>query len=87
MASPGHKVGNIYICKFHTPGSPNQISDHSICFISNQSAHNRLIPVHLTGTKKGYSSEKMKIFYNILRADCVYSVIFIHISILSMDSY
>ncbi len=55
-------------------------------FISGQSTYNRLIHVHWTGSKKANISEQMKTIYNILRADCVYSVIFIHNPILSLDN-
>ncbi len=48
---------------FNTRGHVNyHILDLFNCFISSQSAHNRLMNVHLTGSKKAYISGKKNIY-------------------------
>ncbi len=58
----------------------------SNAFISSQFTNTKLIHVHLSSTMKPYMCLKMKTIYNYARTDCVYSGVFIHNPIISVDT-
>ncbi len=52
--------------------TPHKVVKLYDCFICNQFTHNKLIPVHLAGTKMPNICQNMTYIDTFLRAECVY---------------